>query len=681
MKKNYFFKRYSNILLLLLFSFIFFTTSYSQKKAIDSTLSVLSKHLQEDSLRANALIYLSYLYQTSNLTNSEYYAKEALYIVNKLNNPLLECAALNQLASVYTWKRKTTEALTTYFEQQEIAQKTNQDYWLIKAYLGISYVYELENEWGKAVRNTLYALKIAEKSPDPFDEEDVYNHLGSEYLGLKNDKLAEEFLRKAATLFKKDENLDQLGDCQITLAKVFARRGNYDSATHYFDNALELFTMLDEPYQIADVYQQMGDMYSMQGKYKQAETYYKKTIRIYDKTNASEGDYALAVIGLGTVAFAEKNYDTAASIFHTEFEKVKQANIIEPQLQCLLYMSKSDSALGNYKEALEHMQNYAVLYDSFYSQEKTKTTQRMLIEFDVQQKEKENEQLKMENSLQQQHMAIFAVAGIALLIAGAFLALLYKQKTEALNSVKQMQQKTETQKNELAVINTVKDKLISMIAHDVRSPLTSLQNTLHLTRQKILNEEEFDKLSLILDNDIRHLVSMLDNTLLWAREQIHALKVNKVCFDLHSLAEDVIELYHQPIQDKYLSVKNNIPPATEVVSDKEIIHTALRNFVSNAIKFTPLGTSIEISSEQKNGAMYITVKDEGVGISKEILNKINKKEFVSTRGTNNEKGTGLGLMFTEDLLSKLGEELYIETQAGKGTSITFTIHKQDVNPS
>jgi signal transduction histidine kinase len=219
--------------------------------------------------------------------------------------------------------------------------------------------------------------------------------------------------------------------------------------------------------------------------------------------------------------------------------------------------------------------------------------------------------------------------------------------------------------------------LISMIAHDVRSPLTSLQNTLHLTRQKILNEEEFDKLSLILDNDIRHLVSMLDNTLLWAREQIHVLKVNKIPFDLHSLAEDVLELYHQPIQDKYLSVKNNIPPSTEVISDKEIIHTALRNFISNAIKFTPLGTSIEINAEQKNGAMYITVKDEGVGISKEILNKINRKEFVSTRGTNNEKGTGLGLMFTEDLISKLGEELYIETQAGKGTAITFTIHKQD----
>src|SRR6476661_6451104 len=243
MKKKYFFKRYSNIFLVLV-SLIFCIVSQAQKKAIDSTLNVLKKHLKEDSLRANALIYLSYLYQTSNLTNSEYYAKEALGIANKFNKDALECDALNQLASVYTWERKTTEALATYFQQQEIAQKTNQEYWLIKAYLGVSNVYELENEWGKAVKYTLDALKIAEKSPDPFDEEDVYNNLGAEYLGLKNDKLAEEYLRKAAALFKKDNNLDQLGDCEITLAKVFATRGNYDSAKYYFDDAVALFTSL-----------------------------------------------------------------------------------------------------------------------------------------------------------------------------------------------------------------------------------------------------------------------------------------------------------------------------------------------------------------------------------------------------------------------------------------------------
>src|SRR6187551_1181199 len=101
--KNFFLStRYYKLLLLFLLLAPGFC--YSQKKAIDSTLNILKKHMREDSLRANALIYLSYLYQTSNLINSEYYAKEALDIVNKLNNDALKCEALNQLGSVYAWE-------------------------------------------------------------------------------------------------------------------------------------------------------------------------------------------------------------------------------------------------------------------------------------------------------------------------------------------------------------------------------------------------------------------------------------------------------------------------------------------------------------------------------------------------------------------------------------------------
>ena len=476
------------------------------------------------------------------------------------------------------------------------------------AYLGIGYVYELESEWGKALSYTLQALRYAEQSANPSDKASIYNHLGSEYLGLNNNKLAEEFLRKAAILFKQVNNLDQLGDCEISLANVFAARGNYDSAEHHFNNAISLFTNLDEPYQIADVYQQMGDMYLKRKMYKQARRYFVKTIFYLDKNDVSEADYALAVLGLGTVAWSEKNYAAASKIFHEEFVKIKTAGITEPQLNYLIYMAKTDSAMGNYKEAFEHMQNYALLYDSVYNEEKTRATQRMLVEFDVQQKEKENEQLKQQNNLQQQHMAIFAVSGIALLIAGIFLALLYKQKTAALSSVKELQHATEVKKNELAVINTVKDKLISMIAHDVRSPLTSLQNTLYLTRQKILNPEEFDRLSTTLENNIRHLITMLDNTLLWAKEQIQTLKVNKVSFDLHSVVEDVKALYNHSIQDKNLKVQNLIQPSTEVVSDKEIIHTVLRNLLSNAIKFTKPGAQIEVKAEQKNGEMLLLLK-------------------------------------------------------------------------
>src|SRR6476659_6160364 len=188
MKKIYKASQYPPKAILLLYLSLISFSAYTQKRAIDSTLNILSQHMREDSARINALIHLSYLYQTSNLKNSEYYAREALQISNKINNDLLICAALSQLGSVYTWERKTAEAITTYFHQHEIAQNINSQNWMQDAYLGIGYVYELESEWGKALSYTLQALRYAEQSPDPSDKASVYNYLGSEYLGLNNNK-------------------------------------------------------------------------------------------------------------------------------------------------------------------------------------------------------------------------------------------------------------------------------------------------------------------------------------------------------------------------------------------------------------------------------------------------------------------------------------------------------------
>ncbi|HRI19314.1 MAG TPA: tetratricopeptide repeat protein [Panacibacter sp.] len=670
----------SKITLLIFFS-LFFYFCQAQQRDIDSTLSILHNHLKEDSVRVKALSHLSSLYQSSNLKNAEYYAAQALTIAQKINDDVSICVALSQLSSVYSWQRKTTAALNASFQQLEIAAKLNSGFWLQKAYLRIGYVYELENEWGKALSYTLKALPYAEQTGDPLVIGYVYDYIGSEYLGVGNIKSAEEYLRKACSLLMKNGNMDELGDSRINLAKVFDATGNFDSAKYYFDAAVSIFTDRDEPYQIADAYQQMGDMYQQRGMYKEAKECYKKTILNYNKNDVAEADYALAVLGLGTVAWAEKQYDTASKIFHEEFAKVRDAGITEPQLKYLKYMAMADSAAGNYKEAFNHMQYYALLFDSSYNEKKTQATQRMLIEFDVQRKEKENEQLKLQNVLEKQRTAIFAISGSVLFIAGIFLSLLYKQKTAALTAVKHLQHTTENKNNELAVINAVKNKLISMIAHDVRSPLTSLQNILYLTREKILDEEEFKRLSLMLDSDIRHIISMLDNTLLWAREQIHALTINKVSFDLSEMTEDVISLYNQAIQDKNIKVENLIPAQYNVFTDKNIIHTVMRNMLSNAIKFTPPGKRIFFQVEKNAGHAEVTIKDEGEGISKEILEKINKKEFISTRGTNNEKGTGLGLMFSFELLSKLGEKIAIKTVPGQGTAITFSIATQDAPAS
>lgn len=670
--------RQAYLLCLFLLSGQLCHAGFVHEREIDSTLKFLESYQKDDAVKVAALARLSSLVQASNLHSAENYARQALEVADRIGEDSLRCRALSQLGNVYNWERKTTNALNTYFRQLEIARVTGNDYYMQDAYLGLGYVYELENEWDKALSYSLRAVYFAEKSKDPFDKAFSYNHIGSQYLGIGNHQLAEEYLKKAISIFSEGGYKDQQGDAHINLAKVYSEKKEYDLAVAHFNQAISIFTALAEPYQIADTYQQMGDMYVKRGMYKEARKAYENTILHYDKEDVAEADYALAVMGLGVVAWAEKRYAEASSIIHEEFKKIKEARIIEPQLRYLKFMAMADSASGNLKEAYDHMQEYARLYDAYYNEERTKAAQRLLIEFDLEKKEQENEQLKARNKLQQQNLTIIAVVGGALLAAGVFLYLLYKQKTGALKSLKEMQHATEEKNIQLAVINNVKDKLISMIAHDVRSPLTSLQNILYVTREQIINPGEFARLSKVLDNEIHHLLGMLDNTLLWAREQIQALTVSKENFNLHQVAEDVTSLYNHAIQNKQLKIDNQIPPGLEVFSDKEIVHTILRNMVSNAIKFTPEGKRIVLSTERQNGQRYVTVQDEGNGIPPNILEKIRKKEFITTRGTNKEKGTGLGLIFTQDLIAKLNENLYFNTVPGEGTKVMFTINEHDL---
>ena len=215
-----------------------------------------------------------------------------------------------------------------------------------------------------------------------------------------------------------------------------------------------------------------------------------------------------------------------------------------------------------------------------------------------------------------------------------------------------------------------------MIAHDIRSPLATLQNTLSLTRDNIINPEEFQKLSFALEADVFNLRGMLDNMLLWAREQMFEIKINKIKFDLSETFREVILTHRNNLVTKNITLHNYMPEHLEVTSDKEIIAAVFRNLFSNAVKFTEPGKNIYISQIFFNGKAYISVKDEGKGIQPETLQKLNNKQHISTRGTANEKGTGLGLLFSKEMLIKLDEAFDITSYPNQGTSATFSVSMQ-----
>ncbi len=224
--------------------------------------------------------------------------------------------------------------------------------------------------------------------------------------------------------------------------------------------------------------------------------------------------------------------------------------------------------------------------------------------------------------------------------------------------------------------NSTKDKFLSIIAHDLRSPFTYM-----LGYSDIMNEN-FDNNSLenqkeifgYIDTGINKVYKLLDNLLLWAHLQKDGIAFNPIEITLSTMVNETAEPLLQLSQNKAIKIINQIPADIIVYADNSMLSTIIRNLVSNAIKFTPRNGSVIITALNKKHFIEISIKDNGVGISPDKINRLfDVSEMTSTNGTEGESGTGLGLSLCKEFIELHKGEIWVESEIGKGTSFCFTI--------
>ncbi len=227
--------------------------------------------------------------------------------------------------------------------------------------------------------------------------------------------------------------------------------------------------------------------------------------------------------------------------------------------------------------------------------------------------------------------------------------------------------------HELEELNKLKDKLLSIISHDFRSPLNSLQGTLNLMLRGSISEGDFKTLANSLVDKLDHTSNLLDNLLNWAKSQMQGMKVYPKFVDLQSVADDCTHLLSPIAEKKLVHIENNINNNQKVYADNEMVKLVLRNLLSNAIKFSHSRGSIFMDSLAENGHVIISVKDQGLGISNENQSKIFHYDNVSTYGTSNEKGMGIGLLLCKDFIERNGGSIWFESELEKGSTFYFTL--------
>jgi signal transduction histidine kinase len=242
---------------------------------------------------------------------------------------------------------------------------------------------------------------------------------------------------------------------------------------------------------------------------------------------------------------------------------------------------------------------------------------------------------------------------------------------------KKAEQQLREKNKDLEMSNATKDRLFSIIAHDLRSPVGSLDKFLEVVShaRKNADEEDFERLISQAKAISRNAYYLLVNLLDWARSQQDNITVDPEPVQVKEHVVEVLEIYHEAIQAKGIQIQLSFPDNGKAVFvDKNMLSTILRNLVSNAIKFTPVGGEIAISCKNSGSYGEIQVKDNGVGMSQDKqLSLFSFTQNKSTFGTNGEVGTGLGLVLVHDFVVKNNGELSVESKEGEGTSITVVL--------
>ncbi|HWK07189.1 MAG TPA: HAMP domain-containing sensor histidine kinase [Puia sp.] len=234
----------------------------------------------------------------------------------------------------------------------------------------------------------------------------------------------------------------------------------------------------------------------------------------------------------------------------------------------------------------------------------------------------------------------------------------------------------EGQTQQLTELNSLKNKLFSVIAHDLKSPLYALRNLFRNIVQYDLPGEEIKILIPEVVTELTYTTGLMENLLQWAKSQMQAEAIKPQLLDIAKITQEVLQLLRLQAEAKHIYIHSGIERPVYVYADRDMINLVLRNLLSNAIKFTPEEGTVSIDAREMRSHIEIFVHDTGTGISQANLQKLMVEDiYYTTKGTEGEAGTGLGLMLCKEFLSKNGGHMHVQSEPGKGSTFSFTLPK------
>ncbi|NOQ26081.1 MAG: hypothetical protein GQ564_12015 [Bacteroidales bacterium] len=619
--------------LLLFFLIITINLFAFNNPQIDSLIKKLI--YTEDSLKAEILCELSWEVRNSEPEKSIDYGQEAIQFAETHNNYEELVKAHSFIGVAYRILGNYSEAMDYFYKGLELAKKYEQVEQEGYAYVNIGNLHIYQGYYYNAIENLMTAKIIAEK--------------------LSNDRM--------------------LGYVHLNIGRAQMLRNENHKALENFKKALNIRIQVNQVSGMAVCYKYIGDINMELGENAVALENYRKSLDVLDKS-MDKDLYANILTMLSKAYFFTGNYKLAETNAKVSMKIAKEIGaklIIRDNLKIL---SEIDLKTNNFKSASQHLEYIISYNDTLFNQQLSEKMFNLEYQFEKEKNQAKIDLLNKDKRIQELelHRArtfITTLLIILLLISGVFIYV-----SISLRHRREKNRLLEMQKHELDNINKTKDKMFLIIGHDLRGPIGNLKSLIELLLEdeEVSGNKELLETFRIFMKSVQSVSDLLENLLLWAKSQRNEIIFQPENISINAVINRNLQLFKSIADHKGIKLIVKVDSNLDVFADKNMLMTVVRNIVSNAVKYTSRGGVIEIGVEREDELSKVTIKDSGVGFSKETAMKIfDTKNFYTTSGTNNEMGSGLGLLLSKEFIDLNGGKIWAESEHKKGATFYFTL--------
>lgn len=658
-----------------------------QQRVVDSLKAELSSHLrnpelrrkgQADTTRIGLLIRIGEAYTYLDTDSLRTYAQKAVELTRGQPLSLQRFQASKLLGEYHQLKGNYDKSVEINTRILEVYASSEYEAERVRIYNNLATAHVFKQDYNEALKNYLKGIELAEELNDYTQLSQLNDNTAQLFLRQENYKQALIYFDKAIQYDLLMGNELSSAITRANQAFALAKTGKFLSAMRNVDQSISYFEKSENTDWLAYASSVKARIYQLQNRPGWAIHWFEKCRELHKKIDDPRSEIEL-YSGLGSVYFQVSEIDSALNCARRTLELSRKLDdpIGLRESTALLYRIHKEK--GNVEESLEQLERLYEISKKNYEEQSRNNIELLETKASFE----KNRQIAEVGSLKTEswRRILFLVILAALLATSSAVYFLIRDKKKQKRLFRELRARSSEiykREKELEALNQTKDRLFSIIGHDLRGPVGALQEMLNLCADEDISSEELLMHMPKLKSDVDNVAFTLNNLLSWGQSQMNGIITKPRSLSLRPRVDHCVKLLTQQASQKDIKIYKEVPESAKVWADAHHIDIILRNLMSNAIKFTPQHGLVHVEVISKGSEWQIRVRDTGIGMDADTVERFfQADQRFTTYGTREEKGTGLGVSLCYDLTLKNNGKISVESEKGKGTTIFVNLPKHN----